>query len=177
MWQMIQYDNVNNSFGVQSDNPIFDAIKFSSSFGILWIFIAIESVQVYIHRILYAFTINWILCCCINFSFFSLSQLIFGFELRYTVKMCFCTMTQCQQRNRIEFRILCIFRAREKEKEMKKTTNKIVWNRFTAVHAINSINKIFLTTQLQCDTFVYLVACISSFPFSFNYYYYYLYTK
>lgn len=29
-------------WSVQSDNPIFDAIKFSSSFGILWIFIAIE---------------------------------------------------------------------------------------------------------------------------------------
>lgn len=48
MWQIKQYDNVNNSFGVQSDNPIFDAIKFSSSFGILWIFIAIERVQVYV---------------------------------------------------------------------------------------------------------------------------------
>lgn len=59
MWQMNadqmkQCDNVNNSFGVQSDNPIFDAIKFSSSFGILWIFIAIEGNCLCRYTILYA---------------------------------------------------------------------------------------------------------------------------
>lgn len=69
---------------------------------------------------------------------------------------------------------------KQAENEMKRATNKFARNRFTAVHAINSINKIFSNDQLQCDTFVYLVTgfIVSSlfFIIATDYCYYFLCT-